>query len=129
MNDYVIQHGVAAQLEAPSACGCCEGTAIRTPRSVFNRPGLSRLSYRIGTHATFLESLLARIASYGVKEKAEQKLLSSTPHGLTVTDALRSTTTAGFAERGGGPAAPPKLLHELLTTREKPDFTIALFDA
>ncbi len=46
-----------------NACGCCEGTAITTPLPTANRPGLSRLRYRIGTHASFLETMLARLSS------------------------------------------------------------------
>ena len=33
------------------ACGCCEGVEAVTPLPTANRPGLSKLSYRIGTHA------------------------------------------------------------------------------
>ena len=46
-----------------NACGCCEGIAITTPQSTANRPGLSRLRYRIGTHGSFLETMLARLSS------------------------------------------------------------------
>ncbi|MGZ4990767.1 MAG: putative baseplate assembly protein [Methylobacter sp.] len=45
------------------ACGCCEGIEIVTPEPTANRPGLAALSYRIGTHATFLETMLARLLS------------------------------------------------------------------
>jgi predicted phage baseplate assembly protein len=45
-------------------CGCCEGTRPHTPRSIENRPGLSALAYRVGTHGTFLESMLARLSSH-----------------------------------------------------------------
>lgn len=42
-------------------CGCCEGIETVTPRSTWNRPGLSRLSYRIGTHPDFFQSMIARL--------------------------------------------------------------------
>ncbi len=45
------------------ACGCCEGIEIVTPQPTANRPGLTALSYRVGTHATFLETMLARLSS------------------------------------------------------------------
>jgi predicted phage baseplate assembly protein len=45
------------------ACGCCQGLGPVTPRTIFNRPGLSRLVHRIGTHADFLESMQARLSS------------------------------------------------------------------
>src|SRR5687767_9875856 len=42
-----------------SACGCCEPPD--TTDSVVNRPGLPTLTYRVGTYATFLQRMLARI--------------------------------------------------------------------
>jgi hypothetical protein len=42
-------------------CGCC-GETPAAP-AVENRPGLPALSYRIGTHATFLEGMLADLAT------------------------------------------------------------------
>lgn len=44
-------------------CGCCEGTAVQTPVEVYNRPGLSAIAYRVGTHAQFKQSLLARLSA------------------------------------------------------------------
>ena len=52
-----------ALLTDPAACGCCEGVEILTPLATVNRPGLPVLSYRIGTHATFLETMKARLSS------------------------------------------------------------------
>jgi hypothetical protein len=46
-----------------SPCGCCEGVAAVTPLVVANRPGLDSLAYRVGTHATFLETMLARLTT------------------------------------------------------------------
>lgn len=44
-----------------SNCGCCEGVDILTPMKVANPPGLYSLGYRVGTHATFLETMIARL--------------------------------------------------------------------
>ena len=44
-------------------CGCCEGIASATPRTLFNRPGLTQLRYRLGTHADFLETMIARLST------------------------------------------------------------------
>lgn len=52
-----------ALLTDPATCGCCEGVEILTPLATVNRPGLPVLSYRIGTHATFLETMKARLSS------------------------------------------------------------------
>ncbi len=51
------------QVVNSEACGCCEGISISTPLSTVNRPGLSQLAYRIGTHASFLETMIARLSS------------------------------------------------------------------
>jgi predicted phage baseplate assembly protein len=48
---------------ALSACGCCEGIESLTPAQLFNRPGLERLLYRIGTHSSFKSSMLAQIST------------------------------------------------------------------
>src|SRR6266508_4206939 len=45
-------------------CGCCEGTEQLTPEQIVNRPGLNALAYRMGTHATFLETMKARLSNY-----------------------------------------------------------------
>jgi Baseplate J-like protein len=43
-------------------CGCCSGTSVQTPQQISNLPGLSSVSYRAGTWATFKESMLARLS-------------------------------------------------------------------
>ena len=48
---------------ATDTCGCCEGAQSITPQPHANRPGLEALTYRVGTHATFLETMLARLSS------------------------------------------------------------------
>jgi len=44
-------------------CGCCEGIEQLTPIAILNRPGLNALYYRVGTHASFLETMLARLSN------------------------------------------------------------------
>jgi len=44
-------------------CGCCAGVSPSTPRAIHNRPGLSQIAYRSGTHGDFLASMLAGLAS------------------------------------------------------------------
>ena len=43
-------------------CGCCAGVTAETPAEVINRPGLGAIAYRVGTHAQFKESMLARLS-------------------------------------------------------------------
>jgi Baseplate J-like protein len=43
-------------------CDCCTGATEETPALVWNRPGLSRISYRVGTHPSFKASMLAALS-------------------------------------------------------------------
>jgi len=47
------------------ACGCCTGTGAATPLAVENRAGLGAVAYRVGTHGSFLETLLAALSAPG----------------------------------------------------------------
>ena len=49
-------------LHGPNDCGCCEGIAASTPVEIANRPGLTAIAYRVGTHAQFKQSMLARLS-------------------------------------------------------------------
>src|SRR5262249_13589115 len=44
-------------------CGCCEGIQPITPVTIVNRPGLDALAYRVGTYATFLATMEARLTT------------------------------------------------------------------
>ncbi|HWS90085.1 MAG TPA: putative baseplate assembly protein [Pyrinomonadaceae bacterium] len=50
---------------APADCGCCEGLAPATPAEVENRPGLSAVAYRAGTHPQFKQTMVARLSDAG----------------------------------------------------------------
>jgi hypothetical protein len=56
-------------------CGCCEGIEKLTPAQIANRPGLKALAYRVGTHATFLETMLARLSDLRMEELDERNPL------------------------------------------------------
>lgn len=43
-------------------CGCCQPPVPLTPVAIDNRPGLTAIAYRIGTYASFRESMLEAIA-------------------------------------------------------------------
>ena len=47
----------------PNDCGCCTGLTAETPVAVINRPGLSAVSYRVGTHSSFKASMLAALSA------------------------------------------------------------------
>lgn len=44
-------------------CGCCAPSAGLTPQDETNRAGLSAIAYRVGTYASFRESMLEQIAT------------------------------------------------------------------
>lgn len=50
-------------LDRLTTCSCCGGREEATPASTFNRPGLSSLSYRVGTHGRFKASMLAALST------------------------------------------------------------------
>ena len=52
---------------ATQPCGCCEGVQVLTPQSESNRPGLPALSYRVGSHASFLQTMQARLSTMEVE--------------------------------------------------------------
>jgi hypothetical protein len=82
-----------------ATCGCCEGARALTPMSTANRPGLDALRYRAGTHATFFETMKARLATMEVIAPGED-----------------GQTFESFRPLAG------------LTTRESSDPAIALLD-
>jgi hypothetical protein len=81
-------------------CGCCEGTRVTTPLTLSNRPGLSALSYRVGTYGDFFNSMKARLSSLDI--------------------------TSGTND-GSTPSQPDPLAD--LSTRDVSDPSIALLDA
>ena len=64
-------------------CGCCEGISGETPARVENRPGLSAIAYRAGTHAQFKETMLARLS--GSRQGALRAFTTRTDEDFTVS--------------------------------------------
>ena len=63
-------------------CGCCEGVAAETPAVIDNRPGLSAIAYRVGTHAQFRETLQARLS--GSRQPALRGLTTREASDFTI---------------------------------------------
>ena len=84
-----------------SACGCCEGIEKVTPMPTANRPGLPALSYRVGTHATFLETMKARLSSADFPELAGLRTRSSHDPAIALLDswALLADVLTFYQER------------------------------
>jgi len=86
-------------------CGCCDGIKPVTPKSVANRPGLAALAYRVGTHSSFFETMLARLST------------SQVPRPTGVYSVQGQPILQYYSTLGG------------LNTRDPSDFSIALLDA
>lgn len=67
-------------------CGCCEGVESLTPMSTANRPGLDALVYRVGTHATFLETMKARLSSSKFPSLAQLKTRDANDLAIALLD-------------------------------------------
>ncbi len=68
-------------------CGCCEGIHALTPMAIANRPGLDALAYRVGTHATFLETMEARLSSGDHPELAGLTTREASDPAIALLDA------------------------------------------
>jgi hypothetical protein len=72
-------------------CGCCEGLAVETPVAVSNRPGLSAIAYRVGTHARFKASMLAQLSESRLPELANLKTRDDDDFTIALLDAWSLT--------------------------------------
>lgn len=72
---------------SPCTCGCCTGIGIATPQGENNLPGLSVISYRTGTWATFRESMLARLSSSDYPALAYLKTRDTDDFSIALLDA------------------------------------------
>jgi hypothetical protein len=71
----------------PTVCGCCQGIATETPELITNRPGLSAVGYRVGTHRTFFASLLAALSSSSVPALAPLRTRDPADFSIALLDA------------------------------------------
>ncbi|HKP72083.1 MAG TPA: putative baseplate assembly protein [Pyrinomonadaceae bacterium] len=77
-----------------TTCKCCEGTHKLTPSPTENRPGLDALSYRVGTHATFFETMRARLSNMAVDTVEGGKTETTYPLGALTTRDSRDFAVA-----------------------------------
>jgi hypothetical protein len=82
-------------------CGCCAGVAVKTPRVIDNRPGLTAIVYRVGTHAQFKASMLARLSESGLPELRKLKTRDNDDFTIALLDAwaLTSDVLTFYQER------------------------------
>ena len=79
--------GQAPLPEGADDCGCCAGTDVRTPSGLYNRAGLSAIAYRVGTHATFKRTMLARLSSADHPALARLRTRDDNDYSIALLDA------------------------------------------
>ncbi len=67
-------------------CGCCQGVGASTPQPITNRPGLTAIAYRVGTHATFKASLLAALSSSDLPALAPLRTRADSDFSIALLD-------------------------------------------
>jgi len=73
-------------------CGCCEGIQPITPVTIVNRPGLDALAYRVGTYATFLETMEARLTTLALDIPLGELDAHGRPKTVTIRPLANLTT-------------------------------------
>jgi hypothetical protein len=68
-------------------CGCCDGLTVQTPVAVSNRPGLSAIAYRVGTHGQFKASMLTRLSAANLAELSKLKTRDDDDFTIALLDA------------------------------------------
>jgi hypothetical protein len=69
-------------------CRCCSGISAETPVEITNRPGLDAISYRIGMHSDFRDTLLARISAAGWKPLRDLRTRDTDDFTIALLDAF-----------------------------------------
>ena len=74
-----------------NTCGCCAGLDAETPLRIDNPPGLDAVAYRVGVHARFKESLLAKLSSAGLPALSGLTTREDNDFTIALCDAVAST--------------------------------------
>ena len=74
-----------------NTCGCCAGLDAETPVRIDNPPGQAAIAYRVGVHARFKESLLARLSSAELPALAALSTREDGDFTIALCDALATT--------------------------------------
>ena len=67
-------------------CDCCEGPHVLTPLAVANRPGLSHLRFRAGTHASLFETMQARLSASAYPQLDALKTREKSDYSIALLD-------------------------------------------
>ena len=74
-------------LRGTNDCGCCAGVTVETPAPVLNRPGLSAVGYRVGTHGQFKSSMLAELSSSALPATQDLRTRADDDFTIALLDA------------------------------------------
>ncbi len=82
-------------------CGCCAGCGCAAPERVRNRPGLSRLDTRSGTHRSIFDAMVARLSAGDFARLAKLRSRSLDDASIALLDAwaLVADVLAFYQER------------------------------
>ena len=70
---------------------CCDGLTAAAPLVIDNRPGLSAVAYRAGTHSRFKETLLARLSAADLPALRELRTRDDDDLSIALLDAWAAT--------------------------------------
>lgn len=68
-------------------CSCCAGGLHEGPASLLNRPGLGKLDFRLGAHASFRKAMLARLSSTTYPQLGGLRTREATDFSIAFLDA------------------------------------------
>lgn len=75
------------ELPPQNACACCDGVGVQAPAVLYNRPALSAIAYRIGTHSEIFASLKARLSSQDYPALANLRTRDNDDYSVALLDA------------------------------------------
>jgi hypothetical protein len=74
-------------MDTNKECGCCAGRDAEVPVRIENRSGLPAVSYRVGEHGAFKETMLARLSSASLPALAGLSTRSDDDFTIALCDA------------------------------------------
>ncbi len=69
------------------SCSCCGGGVHVAPAGLSNRPGLSKLDYRLGAHGAFHKAMLSRLSSSAFPELHRLRTREASDFSIAFLDA------------------------------------------
>jgi hypothetical protein len=93
-------------LQGLNQCGCCAGLGAETPFGVDNRPGLNTVSYRVGTHSQFKETMLAALSDASRSQLQSLRTRDDDDFSIAMVDAAATLADVSLFTRSALPTKP-----------------------